>query len=110
MNDFKFKIPINIRFSDFDLIGHVNNAVYLTYLEEARIRYFEKVIAEENIDWTQDGMILAKMVIDFKLPITGYLNYFVSARVSRIGTKSFDFTYQIIRIENERTTVYAEAM
>ena len=47
MNDlslFKHKIKMNIRFSDLDAMGHVNNAKYLTYLEEARIDYLNNII------------------------------------------------------------------
>jgi acyl-CoA thioester hydrolase len=43
---FKLKLPVNIRFSDFDLLAHVNNATFLTYLEEARIEYFATVIGD----------------------------------------------------------------
>ena len=87
-NQYKLKIPIVIRFADFDLLSHVNNANYLTYLEEARIKYFSEVIERDEIDWRQNGMILARMEIDFRKPITGYQNYFVYIRCSRLGNNS----------------------
>lgn len=109
LSRFTLRIPINIRFSDFDTLKHVNNANFLTYLEEARIKYFEEVITSEEVDWWQDGMILARMEIDFRKPITGIRNYFVYIRCSRIGNKSFDFSYVITREENNSVETIAEA-
>ncbi len=110
MSDFKARFPINIRFSDFDSLGHVNNAVYLTYLEEARVKYFETVIEHhKEIDWWENGIILANITIDFRKPIDGYFNYYISIRCSRIGTKSFDFTYLITHEENDVVEINAEA-
>ena len=50
---------IEIRFSDCDRYKHVNNAVYLTYFEQARIHYFGEILGE-NWDWTKNGVILKK--------------------------------------------------
>ena len=43
-------IKIQVRFSDLDTLGHVNNAVYLSYFEMARIAYFTPLLGE-NWDW-----------------------------------------------------------
>jgi acyl-CoA thioester hydrolase len=110
MQDFKLKIPLAIRFADFDSLGHVNNSHYLTYFEIARIKYFEEIIAGGNVDWYNEGIIVAKAVIDFKQPLAGYDNYFVSIRCSRMGNKSFDFTYQITNEKNDEVVVIAEGM
>src|SRR6266550_1501414 len=103
LSQYKLKLPIEIRFADFDSLAHVNNASYFTYLEEARIQYFGKVITTSEVDWWQDGMILARMEIDFRRPITGYNNYFVYIRCSRLGNKSFDFNYLVTKEENNST-------
>ena len=109
LSPYKLKFPIQIRFSDFDSLGHANNAAYLTYLEEARIKYFSEVITKSEVDWRQDGIILARMEIDFRKPITGYNDYFVYIRCSRIGNKSFDFSYVITREQNGTIEIMAEA-
>jgi len=109
LSQYKLKLPIQIRFADFDMLSHVNNAAYLTYLEEARIKYFSEVITRSEVDWRQDGMILARMEIDFRNPITGYNNYFVYIRCSRLGNKSFDFNYVMTKEENNSVDVIAEA-
>ncbi len=97
MKNFRLKIPLAIRFVDFDSLGHVNNANYLTYFEIARIRYFEEIIAEGRVDWKKEGIILARAVIEYRQPINGFDGYFISIRCSRLGTKSFDFDYLITK-------------
>jgi len=109
LSQYKLKLPIEIRFADFDMLSHVNNAKFLTYLEEARIEYFNVVITRSAVDWWQEGMILARMEIDFRKPITGYKNYFVYIRCSRLGNKSFDFNYVMTQEENDSVEVIAEA-
>lgn len=99
LHAFKFRKPVNIRFSDFDMLAHINNANYLTYLEEARIQYFNEVITAGRVNWRKEGIILSRMEIDFLKPITGYENYFANVRVSRLGNKSFDFEY-VITLQN----------
>ena len=56
LSHYKLKLPIEIRFADFDMLSHVNNAKFLTYLEEARIEYFNVVITRSAVDWRQEGI------------------------------------------------------
>lgn len=100
---FRHRYAIAIRYGDMDTLGHVNNAKYLTYLEQARIIY----VRELGI-WSgaQDsaGIIMARAVADYKLPITmddGEAT--VWTRTSRIGTKSFDLT-SLITVERQGIT------
>ncbi len=90
--------PIQLRFVDIDQLGHVNNAVYLTYLEIARIPYFEKVVGE--IDWLKKGLILAKVEIDYKMPVLLRDEIRVKVWCSKVGSKSFDLSYSILKREN----------
>ena len=109
LSNYHLKVPVEIRFSDFDSLGHVNNAVFNTYLEQARIEYFSKAISAGRVNWREDGIILARLEVDFRKPITEYDNYYVYIRCSRLGTKSFDFSYVITKEENEQTEIIAEA-
>jgi acyl-CoA thioester hydrolase len=74
-----------VRFRDCDAMGHVNNAVYSTYLEEARIG-----VLGELIDF-----ILARVEIDFRSELRNGEDVEVRTRCSRIGTKSFDLEHVI---------------
>lgn len=100
---------IQIRFKDTDKMGHVNNANHFTYLELARVQYFNDVI-NQKIDWVKQGLILAKIVIDYKQPIFLEDNVIVRTTMSRFGNKSFDLSHRIIRIVDGKEIVAAEGL
>lgn len=101
MTPFKQKTPIQIRFKDIDMMGHVNNANYITYFELARLTYFEALKDEGvSIDWVNAGVILAKIEMEYKQPVLLEDKAFVYTWVSRIGSKSFDMTCSIVRVVN----------
>lgn len=99
--------PIQIRFVDLDQFGHVNNAIYLSYLEVARLPYFERIIGE--IDWLNEGIILAKAEVDYLIPILLKDQIEVKTWCSRIGSKSFDLSYHIVKLEKGAETIVAKA-
>jgi acyl-CoA thioester hydrolase len=74
-----------VRFRDCDAMGHVNNAVYSTYLEQARI----------GILGALEPFILARVEIDFRAELRMGEEIEVRTRCSRIGTKSFDLEHVI---------------
>lgn len=109
MDGYKHKTHIQIRFKDIDLLGHVNNANHFTYIESARVKYFDDVAGEE-INWSKHGIILARAVIDYKLPILARDKISVYTKCTRFGNKSFDFSYQIIKEEQNKKFLLAEAL
>lgn len=101
MTPFKQKTQVQIRFKDIDMMGHVNNANYITYFELARLTYFEALKDEGvKIDWVNAGVILAKIEMEYKQPILLEDKAFVYTWVSRIGSKSFDMACSIVKIVN----------
>jgi acyl-CoA thioester hydrolase len=110
MTPFKYKIPIQIRFNDIDLLGHVNSAVHLTYFELARVSYFNHLDKELKIDWATMSFVVAKMEMEYKQQIMLEDKLFVSVWVSRIGTKSFDMTCSIVRDNDGVETEVAKGM
>ena len=91
-----------VRFRDLDPMGHVNNAVFLTYLEQARVAFFAEMGAATGLD--DMNMIVARVEIDFKAPVRLGQEVEVSVRASRFGTKSFDLDYEL-RVEGELVAV-----
>jgi len=89
-------IPMPVRFGDLDALGHLNNAKYATYIEQARIQYVTDVCGFRGL-WNELGMILARIEIDFKAPILYGDTVEIYTRCSRIGSKSFDLDYVITR-------------
>lgn len=93
----KHKTPVQIRFGDVDLMGHVNHAVFLTYMELARIRYFNDVVGMQ-VNWSETGFIVAKVTVDFFSPLL--LNdeeVTVLTGCTRFGNKSFDLSYTLLK-------------
>lgn len=89
-------IPMEVRFADLDVLGHLNNAKYATYIEQARIQYVIDVCGFQGL-WNELGMILARIEIDFKAPILYGDSVKIYTRCVRLGGKSFDLDYQITR-------------
>ena len=87
-----FTHPIEVRFRDLDALGHVNNAVYLTYLESARIAYWLHVTRRSGLDALD--MILARVEIDYRSPLSYGEQVDVTVRCASMRRSSFvlDFT------------------
>lgn len=84
---FKHRLKLKIRFSDLDAMHHVNNATYLTYLEEARIAYFNDVLSlpKNSLDF---GAVIARIEIDYLHQISIGDELEILTRISKFGTKS----------------------
>jgi len=78
-----------VRFRDLDAMGHVNNAVFATYLEQARIAYLSPNGAQV------EDMILARLEIDFRSPAEVGETIEITVTPTRVGTKSFDLEYVV---------------
>jgi acyl-CoA thioester hydrolase len=87
-----------VRFRDLDPMGHVNNAVFLTYIEQARVTYLAEVGAATGLE--DMNIIVARVEIDFKAPVRLGQEVEISVRASRFGTKSFDLDY-VLRVDGE---------
>jgi acyl-CoA thioester hydrolase len=92
VNGYPFVYRDTVRFRDLDGMGHVNNAVFLTYMESARIAYLSALGAGDN---PQQSLILARAEVDFRSPIAFGEDVEVGVRTSRMGTKSFELEYEV---------------
>lgn len=93
MEGFRFVHAQEVTFRDLDVFGHVNNAVYLTYIENARIGYMREVLGVESLEDLL--VIVAKVNIDFRSRASLGEVLEIGARVSRIGGKSFDLDHEV---------------
>lgn len=90
MEGFPFVHCETVRFRDLDGMGHVNNAVFSTYLEQARLAWFG---SDETMPL--EDVILARTEIDFRSPVSVGEVVEVGVRPSRLGTKSFELEYEL---------------
>lgn len=86
---------IQVRFADLDVLGHVNNGVYLSYFEMARVHYFGQLLGKEW-DWNKYGVILVKNEVEYIRPILLTDQPEVIIRCDEIGNKSFSLSYRIL--------------
>ncbi|MGB9079780.1 MAG: acyl-CoA thioesterase [Desulfuromonadaceae bacterium] len=99
-----YSTPIELRFSDLDLYGHVNSVVYFSYLETARVKMFEGFFQE--LTEKQIFTLVAHAECDYRLPILFGDRLIVAVDVARIGTSSFDLDY---RLHDGAERIYATA-
>ena len=98
-----YTVAVDVRFNDIDGMGHVNNALYLTYLEHCRMRFFTEVAGSQS---ERDfPFILAHAALDYKSPMKISAHPQVKMWTSRIGGKSWDFDYEIK--DSKSSIVYA---
>ena len=103
--EFPFRHRLDVRFRDCDSMGHVNHAVYLTYLEQSRFAFWRQITGAPP--GTRAGIIIARAEIDYRAPAFAGDLLEVQLAVEAIGTSSFTLVYQIVKVAMD--TVLAEA-
>jgi acyl-CoA thioester hydrolase len=98
---------IEVIFRDVDSFGHVNNAVYFTYLETIRTKYFRELKARSGID--EMDMIVAKATCNYKSPAYIAEQLDISLGITRFGKKSFDCMY-IVNTDKGRKIASAKTI
>jgi len=90
---------IEIRWRDQDAYGHVNNAVYLTYLEEVRDEWLERALGDAGEAW---GYVTARVAIDFRRELTQDDDAIVARLwLTKIGTSSVTTREEIVTVGGE---------
>jgi acyl-CoA thioester hydrolase len=92
MTRFAYETETDVRYSDLDSLGHVNNAVYATYFELARVRYLQD---EFDAPAEKPNFVVAHLELDFVEPITELTTVTVGMGVDDVGRTSFDLACEI---------------
>ena len=87
---------LDVRFRDCDALGHVNNAVYLTYLEQARLHCWRELWQFGEAGSTLPGVIMARAEIDYRLPAHYGQTLEIRIALAAIGRTSFTYDYEIV--------------
>ena len=101
--DFANRHEVKVRLADTDAMGHVNNASYLTYVEIARVAYYEQVTGNAlaiGVHGAEEGMILAEIRMTYRSPAFYGETLVVETRVERIGRTSFGMVHRITAPES----------
>ena len=99
-----YRMPLSVRWRDLDSFQHVNNSNFLTYLEEARIRWFQTL----DTEWVNDEFapLLAAVHINYRQPVPYPAELVVALYVERVGTSSVTLAHRITSADGE--TLYSD--
>ncbi|MFN5785300.1 MAG: acyl-CoA thioesterase, partial [Flavobacteriia bacterium] len=81
--------------TDLDVLGHVNNNVYLSYFEMTRVHYFKELLGE-NWDWRKFGIVLVKNEVEYVRSVLLNDQPEITMYTEHIGTKSFTLGYELM--------------
>jgi len=87
------KLTIEVPYGDIDAMGHLNNVVYLRYLEWARQKYW--LTMRGSSDFRDIDFVVARTEIDYRSSVSMGEVLEIDVRVSRMGNSSFDFSYAV---------------
>jgi acyl-CoA thioester hydrolase len=109
----RHRLPV--RFRDCDPLGHVNNAVYLTYLEQARFALWRRQLGETyRVDRPGarggPGFIMARAEVDFRAQARYGAELEVRLHLAAIGRTSFTYAYEIVDAADERVMAAARTV
>ncbi|MBO4804610.1 MAG: thioesterase family protein [Paludibacteraceae bacterium] len=85
--EFNHSEKVQMRFNDIDVLGHVNNAVQITYFDFGKVKYFE-TLKKQIIDWRGSDLVMVHFEVDFMEPIFREHEIVVKTKVYEIGNKS----------------------
>lgn len=91
-DEFRYVTEVPVRFRDIDPMDHVNNAIYVTYVEQARAEYYEDVI---GLTLGEADTVLAHLEVDYVEPIELGEVVEVRMRTEELGTSSIPMTYEL---------------
>ena len=105
--DFNYFKKIHAQWGDMDGLSHINNAVYLKYLETSRIEYCATLGIDINRWDAQESIILASMKVDYHRQSSYPNEYDIGCRVIRLGNKSFDIFNALFETSDDDPVVTA---
>lgn len=105
---FKSILPIQIRFSDVDVMGHVSNTIYQNYFDSGKLHYFDEVVPE--MDFINLGIVGASIKIDYLKPVFMNTPIAVETRVAEIGNKSLTMEHRLINADSKEVLSTCKAV
>lgn len=95
---YKHEIPLQLRFNDIDILGHLNNSVYFNFFDLGKSRYFEAVRGKK-LDWRTADIVIASIHADFLAPVFFSEPIAVQTAVTEIGNKSFKIIQRVVNTQ-----------
>ena len=99
---YPYEYLCEIRFRDIDGMGHLNNAVYFTYMESARIHFIADLLETSELE--QLGIILGEISCRYLSPAMFGESVAVGQAVTRFGNRSLDLEYALVAVDRDGQT------
>jgi acyl-CoA thioester hydrolase len=90
-----FSHPLEVRFSDLDAMGHVNNAVVVSYMEQARFQWWRTFLGGRKFQ--EEGFLIARVEVDYRIPILLGDDVRVELHCTKVGNSSFELSYRLTK-------------
>lgn len=103
-----FTHPIEVRFADLDMLGHVNNATLVTYLEVARWQWWRAYLAGRPFE--EEGFLVARVEVDYRSPILITDEVQVEVVCAKVGRTSFEMAYRVVAGQDGRLLAEARTV
>lgn len=107
--EYKHTTPIQLRFNDFDTLGHVNNSVYLSFYDLGKTEYFSQVLPWLHVK-SKTGVVIADIHVSFLLAVYPGEQVAVQTAVVEVGNKSFKLQQQLIDTVSQEVKCVCETV
>lgn len=101
ITEFKHSMPLQMRFNDIDMLGHLNNSVYLTFMDLAKAQYF-RAVNGCHVDISKIGIVVVNVNANFCAPTFFNEEIEVETAVVAIGEKSLTLEQRIYRLPDHQ--------
>ena len=108
--NFQSFTELGVAWRDLDALQHVNNAVYFSYFESARVEHLSALHAYDNPDTRKTGTVVASTQCRFRIPLTYPDKLIVGSRVMDLGTDRFTMEYAIHSQQHDRIAAEGSAV
>lgn len=99
---YRHRMPLQMRFNDIDMLGHLNNSVYLTFMDLAKARYFKAVNGGREVDITKMGIVIVNINANFCIPTFFDEEIEVETATVAIGEKSITLEQRIYSVPDRQ--------
>lgn len=90
-------MPVQIRFSDVDQFGHMNNSVYFSLYDLAKTSYIKEVLGD--VDWTKSAIVVANINANFFTPVFFNDEIIIETTITHLGKTSFTLLQRAVTLE-----------
>lgn len=106
---YRHYINLQTRFTDYDMLGHLNNNVYMSFMDLGKAEYFTRVMKGE-VDWSNPGIVVVNVNCDYLAPVVPGEELELFTTVTKIGERSLTLDQRIINSDTGETKCIARTV